>query len=107
MLIRLRYASTLSPDTTTDDVEAIVRWSAINNRKRGVTGVLAVEGSSVIQILEGPVLEVNSLFDRIAADERHQGVVVLDRDKVAKVRFEDWGMVKRSMTAMLLMPEVA
>ena len=103
MLTRLRYASILATEITTTDIDAIVDKSAAWNREHGITGVLAVDGDSVLQILEGPTEEVGELFAKISADPRHQGVVELDRESIDACHFSDWGMVRRSMAAMLLM----
>ena len=54
MLIRLRYASLLAPDVTSSDIDVIVDRAAAWNREHGITGVLAIEGESVLQVLEGP-----------------------------------------------------
>lgn len=105
MLIRLRYASTLSEATTPADLSAIVAWSAEWNRAHAITGILAVDGRKVMQVLEGPAAAVDALFVQIARDPRHQGVVVLDRGEIPAVSFDDWGMVRRSMVAMLLTVE--
>ena len=105
MLIRLRYASTLSEATTQEDLVAIVAWSAEWNRAHAITGILAVDGRKVMQVLEGSGEAVEDLFVQIARDTRHHGVVVLDRFEIPAVSFDDWGMVRRSMVAMLLTVE--
>jgi len=103
MLIRLRYASLLAPDVTSSDIDVIVDRAAAWNREHGITGVLAIEGESVLQVLEGPEAKVKELFSRISGDQRHQGVVELDCESIEVCHFSDWGMVRRSMAAMLLM----
>ena len=105
MLTRLRYASTLAHDTTMEEIDSIVQKAATANRARGITGVLAVEGSSILQILEGPTELVSALFDRIASDPRHTGVVELDRESIEVSRFDDWGMIRWTMPIMLMMSE--
>ena len=106
MLIRLRYASLLAPEVTTSDIDVIVDRAAAWNREHGITGVLAIEGQSVLQVLEGPKADVEELFSKISRDPRHQGVVELDRESIEVCHFGDWGMVCRSMAAMLLMLDV-
>ena len=103
MLIRLKYASTLAPTTTTDEIDAIVSHSAVWNHKRGITGVLSVDDRSILQVLEGPSSKVDGLFDVISEDSRHQGVVLLDRAEIAEPHFAQWGMVRRSLSGMLLL----
>jgi hypothetical protein len=105
MLIRIRYASTLAPHTTASEIDSIVEQSAAWNRSVGITGILAVEGESILQVLEGPVEEVDRLFERIASDARHIGVVELDRAPIDTVTFEKWGMIRQTMPLMLMMSE--
>jgi hypothetical protein len=103
MLIRLSYASTLSPNTTTDDIDLIVERSLIRNSQYGVTGVLAVESGRVMQILEGPGAAVDELYSNICRDRRHVGVVMLDRIAIDERHFTKWAMVRRTMVEMLMM----
>jgi hypothetical protein len=92
MLIRLAYTSTFRPHVTDADVDEITSKAAAFNKQHSITGILAVEGERVCQILEGPKEAVERLFASIQRDERHYGVVELD-----KPGFEDWGMVRRPM----------
>lgn len=107
MLLRLTYASQLAPDCGKDCVSAIVEHSAAANQRRGVTGVLAVDGARVLQILEGNFAEVVALFERIAQDRRHFGVVELGRKTIEAPHFGKWGMVTWSMADAVLMADMA
>lgn len=102
MLTRLRYASTFADDPKPDELALIVAWSAASNSARGITGILAVDGRQVMQVLEGPPEEIDALFLRISADPRHYGIVVIDHHGIPATSFADWGMVRKSMTSMLL-----
>jgi len=105
MLIRIRYASTLAPDTTPTDIDDVVEWSTGWNRAHQITGVLAVEGDMVMQILEGPDAEVLKLFASIRSDSRHFGVVELQNEPIVSCRFADWGLARLSMAEMLMLAE--
>lgn len=105
MLIRLTYASLLAPDCDRNCIDDIVSKSAPANRERGITGILAVDGDHVLQILEGPETDVLGLFDHIRRDERHHGVVEIDRASISAAHFEAWGMVRRSMADAVMMSE--
>lgn len=105
MLIRLTYASRLAPHCDQACIEGIVAKSAPANRERGITGILAVDGDHVLQILEGPEPDVLGLFEHIRRDDRHHGVVEIDRIAIAAAHFEAWGMVRRSMADAVLMSE--
>lgn len=97
MLIRLTYTSTFRPNVTEADIADITAKAAEFNKNNGITGILAVEGERVCQILEGPQAQIQSLFDSIRCDERHSGVVELDVSPIDQSRFEAWGMVRRPM----------
>lgn len=105
MLTRLRYASMFADNPKPDDLASIVAWSAVSNSTRGITGILAVDGSQIMQVLEGPTEEIDALFSRISADPRHYGIVVLDRHEITITSFANWGMVRKSMASMLLTVE--
>ncbi|KQT69036.1 MULTISPECIES: BLUF domain-containing protein [unclassified Aureimonas] len=105
MLIRLTYASLLAPHCDQACIDEIVAKSAPANQARGITGILAVDGDHVLQILEGPETVVLGLFEHIRRDDRHQGVVEIDRTSIEATHFEAWGMVKRSMADAVMMSE--
>jgi hypothetical protein len=47
-----------------------------------------------LQVLEGSVEAVGHIYERIAADPRHTGVVVVRDEVVARRSFGGWGMAK-------------
>lgn len=102
-MIRLVYASTLVPLTTGSDIDEIVAHSAVRNADRGITGMLAMEGDRICQILEGPDEAVLDLFARIAHDNRHQGVAEIERRSIERRAFADWTMVRRPMIDVVMM----
>ena len=97
VMLRIVYASTLSPSVSVADVDSIVAKAKTRNAELDVTGFMAVEGPSVVQILEGPTPVVRMLFDQIRTDIRHSGVVVLDERDVTQRRFPSWTMARRPM----------
>jgi len=103
MLIRLAYTSTFRPHITDADIEGITEKAAAFNKQHSITGVLAVEGERVCQILEGPKEAVESLFESIRRDERHHAVVELDVSTIDKAGFDDWGMVRRPMVDIVML----
>lgn len=77
------------------DVPAIVGQSVRNNRRAGVTGLLWGDNKRFLQVLEGEDAAVQATFDRIAADSRHRGIVVLHDRTVGSREFGEWSMVAR------------
>ncbi|WP_195162498.1 BLUF domain-containing protein [Mesorhizobium sp. NBSH29] len=95
--IRLTYVSTLRPVVAETDIRDLVAKAAEFNSAHGITGVLAVDGNRVCQILEGPETVVSALFKSIQHDQRHHTVVMLERRGIEKSGFESWGMVRQKM----------
>lgn len=96
-MIRLIYLSVLKPDVSELDLERIVEEAARYNQSIGVSGILAVEDRRICQILEGSEAAVDKLFAKIMRDERHWGVVDIDRRPLHERRFGRWSMVQRPM----------
>lgn len=101
-MIRLAYISTLRPGVTSTDLDDLVAEAASFNKAHDITGVLALEGSQVCQILEGPVDVVEKLYASIQRDDRHHGVATIEHRPISKTAFENWGMVKRNMVDMVI-----
>ena len=72
----------------------ILRVSRINNRNRGVTGALVLyEYKNLFaQALEGPEHEVQSLYDVIKADPRHENVEISEAEPAPDRLFGRWAM---------------
>lgn len=101
-LIRLTYVSTLHPDITLTDMDALVAKAAIFNQDHDITGVLAVDHDRVCQILEGPRIQVEQLFSSIRSDRRHHTVTEIETRPIEASGFENWGMVRRDMVDMVM-----
>lgn len=101
-LIRLTYVSTLRPHVTDVDIDGLVAKAADFNKAHDITGVLAIEGDRVCQILEGPESAVDALFSSIRKDERHLAVVQIEHRRIVKTAFETWGMARRNMVDMVM-----
>lgn len=71
------YVSQLACGEDTAAVARILDGSRRRNAAAGITGMLAFDGESFAQLLEGPRDAVLMLAHRIAADPRHEGVLAL------------------------------
>lgn len=92
-LIRLFYVSRPRVGISAPEVHRLVGTSQVNNRRRGVTGLLVYDGQSFAQVLEGEPAALDELMARIAADDRHGQVHVLKReDDAPERRFGAWAM---------------
>lgn len=92
MLVRLLYASRATDDVSQEELLKILSQSKANNPESGITGVLCSSGRIFLQVLEGGRMQVNALYNHIAADPRHQDVVVLSYEEVSERKFACWTM---------------
>jgi hypothetical protein len=70
----------------------ILRASRNNNGASGVTGALMFYDHWFAQVLEGPKAAVRALFEKIAADPRHDAVEIHDERTVDARVFSRWAM---------------
>jgi hypothetical protein len=91
-LYQIMYISSAQGSVTADQCASIARAAAVRNRLVDVTGLLLFNSRRFIQVLEGPQLAVESVYDRILQDDRHRGVVKLREAAIDSREFGDWGM---------------
>lgn len=88
----LLYASVARGDDIRSDRIDILRQSRANNGLNGVSGLLWSDNARYLQVLEGSPDAVEAVFERIADDERHDGVRVLMDTLGPQRLFSDWSM---------------
>jgi hypothetical protein len=92
MLVRLLYASKAAESVSQDELLRILTQSKANNPAAGITGVLCASGRIFMQVLEGGRMQVNALYNQIAADPRHKDVVILSYEEISERKFAGWSM---------------
>lgn len=102
MLVRLMYASRPSSTVDAEALTAILRKSKENNPALGITGVLCccLNARVFLQVLEGGRNAVSTLYNRIAQDERHDEVVLLDYEEIGERSFSSWSMGQVHMSRL-------
>jgi len=101
-LARLIYASRAREPELSDFselVRTILLKSIHNNRMAAVTGMLVVGEGRFLQLLEGPVGELDATFERIQGDDRHGDILVIGRSAVERRLFRDWNMAQHQIVA--------
>lgn len=94
VLERLVYRSdAVASSEGVTDLSAVVSTSVRNNGRRRITGALAHESGTFVQVLEGEPEALTALMQDIEADERHRNVRVLARWPVQAQLFLGWAMV--------------
>lgn len=91
-MYRLVYVSTASDSLSSAEIGNILDVSESNNHERRLTGFLAHNGRHFMQALEGAREEVQGIYDRIMADDRHYGVVQIVGENIEERAFPDWAM---------------
>jgi hypothetical protein len=76
-----------------------------NNPHLGITGALICRHDIYLQLIEGDAQAIDLLFDRIAADDRHLAVTLLNRAEVEERLFPDWAMLHDPAHSWLWSPE--
>ena len=92
MLVRLTYASRASHTVSADLIRDILDSSQRNNPAKGLTGMLCCNADLFLQALEGPRTEVNALYNRLADDNRHKDLTILDYAEISVRRYSQWSM---------------
>ncbi len=62
------------------------------NARDGVTGLLICRADLYLQLLEGPEMQVEAAYRRIAADDRHTDLTMLSRRDITHRLFPRWAM---------------
>ena len=94
-LARLIYASRSTEAGgagLSEQVRIITAKSIHNNRLADITGFLATGEGRFLQLLEGPVSEVEATFERIRSDPRHTDLAVIAQGAADRRMFRDWNM---------------
>ena len=81
-LVRLIYRSRSvvsggSPDSAAN-LSAILRSARANNPFHDITGVLLFDGVLFLQVIEGPLGNVEHVYESIARDLRHEAIELID-----------------------------
>lgn len=97
-LSQLVYLSSASAAYSKQDLIEILAISRRNNTAANITGLLLYHDGNIIQFLEGDTKDVQRLYNRIAGDNRHKGVLPLLTRKIKSRDFASWSMGFKSIT---------
>lgn len=88
----LLYCSQALSAFEEEQLADLLEHSLARNTRRNITGLLCYGNGHFVQVLEGQAADVESLFARIADDQRHHRVHVLSRGLGPVRCFTDWRM---------------
>ena len=98
MLYHCLYLSSARQKFDNDALKDLLAASRRNNEANGISGMLLHAGGNFIQYIEGGKDAVGALFDRIKADPRHAGVLVVSDGPTEIRHFPDWSMGFRGLS---------
>lgn len=94
-LERIIYASTATQGSPSlQSIAEIIAVSDRNNRRDDITDALLIGNSRYLQILEGAKQDLDRTLERIVKDPRHTGLRTINRRRVERRAFAEWGMVR-------------
>jgi len=90
---RLTYISKAAPHINSQALQEISQISSRNNQQQDITGILIFLGGYFYQVLEGESAKIDTLYAKIAKDERHTDLLCLKAEYPVKQRlFAEWSM---------------
>ena len=102
--IKLKHVTYISRPTHFDHLvlDDILTKSRSNNPVIEVTGNLIYHADLFLQLLEGPNLAVDKLYETILADNRHADIVKLRDETFNRRLFASWAMKNDSHQSWML-----
>jgi Sensors of blue-light using FAD len=91
-MLELIYCSQVEPSLELAGVYNILKQSQGLNAARQITGVLLFNTRYFLQVLEGLESEIDPLYKRIAADQRHVNVQLISRLPLTQRHWSQWSM---------------
>ncbi len=91
-LFSLIYVSSARVSLTETEIEQILMKARQKNKVEGISGMLLYKGGNFLQVLEGPEPAVTALMEIIRNDNRHHGILVLQKERISSRRFGRWEM---------------
>ena len=91
-LYEIIYTSLATRDLAPEELAQLLDKARAFNASQGITGMLIYHRREFMQLLEGEQEAVQSLYDRIADDSRHQQLRKIWDGPIHERGFSDWGM---------------
>jgi len=81
------------------ELEELLEKSRLNNARSNITGILLYKDGSFFQILEGDKAVVETLFEIISKDKRHNQTIKIIMEPIEERSFAEWTMGYPKLTA--------
>ncbi len=97
MLSQLVYVSNRKSTCTEEEIEKILASCKKNNPPLNITGILLYSDTKFIQLVEGEYKVINTLYDKIKTDPRHDQARLIAMGPIQEKAFPSWHMGARKM----------
>lgn len=91
------YGSIANAPFSDQELLALLDGARSFNRQHQLTGMLLYKNGAFLQLLEGPIGELEALYARIEKDPRHRSVSIILCGE-AERQFENWSMAFENLT---------
>lgn len=91
-LNQLIYISQATRKMSSEDLMSIQKIAKTNNETMDVTGSLFYNGGWFLQVLEGPIEALNTLYKKIEKDPRHKNSRIIHAEPAKFRTFTRWSM---------------
>ncbi len=91
-LYQLVYVSKATRPIDSTELLELLEVAKRNNNHIDITGNLIYNGGRFLQVLEGDKAKIQSLFDKIAKDDRHTSVKIIYLEPAERRTFSRWSM---------------
>ena len=90
MLYNLCYVSSATKSLSDSDLEHLFRVNKRNNTDLKISGILVYNHGNFLQILEGEKQKIDTLFNKIRLDKRHNHIIELISTSIEERIFDDY-----------------
>ena len=103
MLHHLIYLSRATVPFSDAQLQDLLTQARLHNAAHGITGVLLYGNDQFVQVMEGEVGAVRTLYERIQRDPRHGGVTTFADKDITERAFPEWSMAFNTLTPQQLL----
>lgn len=91
-VLTIVYVSAATHPMSQDELAVLLKQAREKNARHGITGVLLYHDGNFMQMLQGAVTDVRTLYAAIEADPRHHLVIPVVDESGLPREFADWAM---------------
>jgi hypothetical protein len=90
MLKTICYISSSNVNESINNIKNIYKKAKENNLKNNISGILIFHKGNFLQVLEGKTENVNTTFNKIKNDTRHNNIIKVININIDERIFEDY-----------------